>query len=224
MKKLINFLAYSFMISISFNSNAQELKKYEGNYKRGIASYEYFENENYERILHGGFAYAYRFHDGKWNDIAIAGEFNNGKKQGKWAGALIITIEHPYYGEIEITKKADGDYNNGVKVGKWSYANKTVMGGDEETSDSYLHFFSDTLVGEIKTSSIQGQFNDKGLFVGKWQIKNDKKEYIAEFSNNICRKLIVRNASNGDIYFKYDESTLIDKIPSKNSIIRVYKK
>lgn len=72
-------------------SQNENIKKYKGNYKDGIASYSYFEDKNGNIILDGKFEYSYekknidpqnKFKAEKYQ--TIKGEFKNGKKEGLW--------------------------------------------------------------------------------------------------------------------------------------------
>ncbi len=198
MKKLIILLS---LIS-SLNINSQELKIYEGSYEdnfngygQGFVKYEYYENENYERIYEGELNYESNYLDEK--SVFIKGDFVNNKKNGKWV--FVLTDKNS-----KTVNQIDGKYLNNKKNGSWSFNQKRI-GNDQIKENSFSLFFAnDILIGQIRLKDITGQFNDKGLFVGDWNIQDGNTEYIAKFEEGILIVLVVRKISTGEILSKYN--------------------
>lgn len=198
MKKLIILLS---LIS-SLNINSQELKIYEGSYEdnfngygQGFVKYEYYENENYERIYEGELNYESNYLDEK--SVFIKGNFINNKKNGQWV--FVLTDKNS-----KTVNQIDGEYLNNKKNGSWSFNQKRI-GNDKAKEISFsLLFANDILIGQIRLKDITGQFNDKGLFVGDWNMQDGNTEYIAKFEEGILIVLVVRKISTGEILSKYN--------------------
>jgi hypothetical protein len=75
-------------ISVALIVNSQSLKTYKGKYNdKGKVEYQYFENENYERVLQGSFIYKEEKYISKkrnYNGIIIKGNYKNDLKDGFW--------------------------------------------------------------------------------------------------------------------------------------------
>jgi len=57
MKKKFKITLFWLVIGLSFQVNCQTIKTYSGTYEGGYATYQYYENKNYERILNGSFTH-----------------------------------------------------------------------------------------------------------------------------------------------------------------------
>lgn len=185
MKKCLILL----LIVTFFKVNSQNIKVYNGAYKRGFAKYEYFENKDYERIFEGSFYYSAD------NITTVKGTFKNNKKTGVWT----------YINNFKNSKmiiKTEGKYSNDRKIGLWTYS-KIQLDAKLKSYSVSLNFQNDTLVGKINLPNLKGQFDNKGKFVGNWNYKKDNMEFIAEFRDNILIKLIDRQISDGFINSKY---------------------
>lgn len=184
---------------ISFNFYSQDLKKYKGEYKNGNAIYEYFENENYERIYQGDFKYE---NDELNYNTVVFGAFQNNIQNGEWyykrfhkhsANSIIIL----------------GNYKNGQKNGIWTYnqiSEPLLKKKNEDKTEQNVYFIElkeDTLINDFSLRNIKGKFNNKGHFKGKWIASDGNYEFIAEFKKNTLIKLIERKKSTGEIISKY---------------------
>jgi len=217
MKKIIILLS---LIS-SLNINSQDLKIYEGSYEdnfngygKGFVNYEYYENKNYERIYEGELNYESNYLDKK--NVFIKGNFVNNKKNGQWV--FILKDKNS-----KTVNEIDGEYLNNKKNGSWSFNQKRI-GIDQAKENSFsLLFANDILIGQIRLKDITGQFNDKGLFVGDWNMQDGNTEYIAKFEEGILIVLVVRKISTGEILSKYNpDLSNKDFQIDKNSSNQIY--
>ncbi len=196
-------------------TKSQNIKTYSGNYESGKATYQYFENSDYERIFNGTFTYS-RANDypaaytsGRVSEnIVITGTFKNNKKNGLWEAKKSFKsgLGSAIYGDLSVIQILKGNFNNGLKTGLWTYKETSVVNKKNESVNYQFNFSNNILVGDISTNNITGRFDETGKFLGTWSIKSDGTEYIAEFENNIFSKLIVRDVADGKIRMKYNFS------------------
>jgi len=78
-----NLLTFAFCLFANL-LQAQTIKTYSGPYENGKATYQYYEDNNGERIYNGPFTY--KSIDGT---IRITGTYKNGKRNGSWLCTLI---------------------------------------------------------------------------------------------------------------------------------------
>lgn len=197
------------LITYNYSVIAQTKKTYNGVFENGKAIYQYFENNDLERIFDGSFSYTASINSirnkkiGIENDsYLIEGQYKNNLKNGIWSEKKTYSLDEN--GNNYLTNNFSGNYENGLKVGKWTYNSKGVKDSKiyEKTTD--FNYNKNILIGKIFSEGhIDGNINNDGIFQGIWNIKTQGKEYIAEFTNGIFIKLIVRKIENGDILFKY---------------------
>lgn len=231
MKNIIFTLSYLLFTTLI---NAQTLKTYKGNYEDGFATYQYFENAEYERILNGSFSYTTedynhtRNYNGELTQKQnINGQFKNNLKNGIWE----VKQENDEFlnGKSRQIKSTQiGNYKNGLRDGLWSYKVIVEMNKKIETTSLSFNFNNNTLVGDINLDWAKGTLDNQGNFVGGWNLKIEGIEYIADFQNNILTKLIVRNISDGNIKLKYENlnisSFLTDSIATIDGTQYILKK
>lgn len=76
---MIKITKLTILIFLLFqNLYSQNKLKYTGSYENGNATYQYFENENYERVFDGNFEYT------RNSNTKINGQFKNNKKIDTW--------------------------------------------------------------------------------------------------------------------------------------------
>ena len=92
--------------------HAQTLKTYSGPYGKGTATYQYYEDNNGERVYHGTFSYK-----GLEGTIKIAGTYKNGKRNGNW----VATLENHFYLVLTMTGTIQVNYLNGNREGISTY-------------------------------------------------------------------------------------------------------
>ncbi|WP_134344198.1 hypothetical protein [Flavobacterium psychrophilum] len=194
---------------ICFNIYSQNLKNYVGEYKSGFANYQYFENENYERVFEGNFKYT------KDKNLEIKGIFKNNLKVGVWKYTKNYKLK-----DEELSIFVNGNYIDDRKNGVWTFNRFYSYKGKIENQKISINLKNDTIIGKIKTPNLLGEFDNNGKFIGKWNLKESGYEYIAEFESNVLTKFIYREISNdGKVLYKYTPSldTLkVDKLKNYN--------
>ena len=169
----------------AISTNAQTLKTYSGAYTltdkgiEGKATYQYYEDENYNRIYHGTFS----FNGGIYNDytrkkltnIKITGQFKNNLRTGKWIAKSSATkINKPFLSETYIANFKDGKLNVNTQIKR---IDKT---GGYNRIDNFSISFIDNKFSIINTKStinglvieqINGKFDEEGYLDGKFLIK-----------------------------------------------------
>ena len=111
------FLVFSVLVSINI-AFSQTIKTYSGNYEKGKATYQYYENENYERILNGNFLY-------KENGFQISGQFKNNLRTGLWKATRSTRMGWSKASDL-ITEVSIATFNDGDLNGKCSYKKTDV--------------------------------------------------------------------------------------------------
>jgi hypothetical protein len=170
MKNLLSSLA--FLVFLLQNSISQNIKNYKGNYENGTANYQYYENDNYERIYQGTFSYKGIVTDNaKKLNFYISGQYKFNKTDGKWTYTLADPI---LKGATEIVT---GNYVLGKMEGEWT-STTTVNSTKKVIKKITANFKENRLSGETKLEypssnykdftsiSIKGNLNDSGFFNG----------------------------------------------------------
>jgi hypothetical protein len=203
-------------------ANSQTLKTYTGNYEDGSATYQYYENENKERIFHGQYQY-------KERNLKIYGQFNNNLKDGIWSFEY-YDDNYNYYA-IE-SKKFVGKYYNGRMEGEWNYSyyrKDKKTNKVEETEKMTANFSNNNFAKKIflkeenmyhsngiEKLDIKGQFNKTGLLDSTWVIKYVQNGYDFEtyfkYKDGILYSSFSRNLSNGKIIENFDSTGFINQI------------
>ena len=216
MKRLIlNFTCLLFAIS----TYSQVLKTYSGQYNinktigqipfnlvKGNATYTYYENQDYERILSGNFIYngSYNNYGNKMN-INTTGAYKDNLKNGIWQSKIVITI-----GKITNNFNVLLNYTKGIPNGLWkweSFVNKISKG-----DNAVLTFTNNTIVGKFTIRNINqkveifGQNNNDGFLTGKIIVNalDTNEELIMDYEEGFKIKHILRNKSTGVISDKYN--------------------
>lgn len=234
--KISNYLVSSILLNLIFiqNITSQDLKNYIGSFSyinntgysiSGVADYQYYEDDDLERIYNGGFKFTSE------NNSLITGQYLNNKRVGDWK--ILINID----GTTSSMVKKDilecsGSYIDGKKNGNWTY--KTDYDFDTKTYKviDNLTFKNDTIIGKldnnigsdncvINCSStapycclISGGFDENGLMTGVWKVKKEKEHQniIIEFYKGYLIKYIIQNEENGAFSKKY--------LPNKELIVK----
>ncbi|GMV77141.1 MAG: hypothetical protein AMXMBFR79_02760 [Chitinophagaceae bacterium] len=220
----------SFFLAVIVGTTlGQTLKTYTGNYKSGNATYQYYENAEYERIFNGNFSYktnkdnvnVSRAH--MPSSIEIKGVYKDNLKEGNWTSKEVITSFIPTHGNVTIIMVLNGTFKNGKREGQWTYKQTFKTIKKEETTTSSLTFSKDILVKTVDFNGIKGNLDNDGNFTSTWNIKKNDIEYIAEFANNVFLKLIKRKVSDGRILFKYDNQNIANTFLSSQSTEKIPK-
>jgi formylglycine-generating enzyme len=201
---------------------SQNTKQFQGNYENGTATYQYYENENFERIFQGSFKYKGTVVDalkGKIN-LSVTGQYKQNKKDGKW----IYTLSDPALKGI--TEIVTGSYTDGLMGGEWTSVT-TINNTKKTVKKTIAHFRNNKISGEIKfdysaytykeysTISITGNFDDAGLFQGIWTTNYTQGtilfEELRKYRNGVLYWLLHRRLSDGKILDKIDSAGFVDQ-------------
>ena len=197
-----------------------------GEFEGGTANYQYFENNNYERIFEGSFTYTANLQfvrnrkaGFENNQFTITGNFKNNLKQGSWE----IKFKEFYESNKDnyTSNNIKGSYESGLKFGLWVYNNKTYVDSKLTEQIIKLTFKNNILIGKLSVQDkIEGNIDDSGNFIGEWTAKFNGNEYMADFVRGTFTKLIVRKIESGDVLLKYSTSEIFnastDTISLKN--------
>lgn len=215
MKTIYIFVLFVMQFYIT---TAQPLKEFNGSFGKGKASYQYFEDQNYNRIYNGSFEYNYA--TGR-----VKGAFLNNLRNGAWSFTKFIKsttfMKVKYLGYKAISK---GIYVDGKMDGEWSFSqtqaetNKLLMKSTANFKNGVLtgsYYYSDTRKVEQSGYDhdvlVKGCFDDHGFFDGNWLIKykkdNIQYEDIRKYKNGYLYFRVHRNSSNGNIIEKFDSTS-----------------
>jgi formylglycine-generating enzyme required for sulfatase activity len=210
------------VLSIDQDAKSQDIKQFQGTYENGTATYQYYENANYERIYQGSFKYKGVVMDGlkgKLN-LTIVGQYTNNKKEGLWT----YTLADPIL--TGVTEVITGNYSNGNMEGEWT-SNTKVNKTKKVFKSTSAIFKNNKLFGEINYSykvytfkdyaaiTIKGSFNDSSYYNGTWLTTyakgNIQYEETRKYNNGVLCLLVHRRLSDGQIIERYDSTAFVDK-------------
>lgn len=226
------------------NNYSQELKTYNGSFSsvfnsQATANYEYYEDENLERIYNGKFELTAKNESNYTTQCSVSyskdkqlikGQYLNNKRDGYWEFSRCTSDWRTD------NTKCFGNYIDGKKNGNWIY--KLNFDFDKKTHMSICNitFKNDTIVGKLDLmelgkefndhlDGIKGEFDENGFMTGVWDIGNrvDRNtETIVEFYKGFLVKYIIRNKQDGAFSEKFvpNKELLIKKIDElyKNNI------
>lgn len=206
----------------SCNAFAQTLKTFQGNYENGTATYQYYENQNFERVFQGQFKYKGIVTGGvRGTSMFYAvGQYNQDKKDGKWSYVL---ADPDIKGTYETVS---GLYSNGQMTDLWT--STTTLNLTKKTiRKTSANFKNNKLAGELKfdyninnlkdfsSISISGFFNDSSYFEGTWSTTytqgNIQYEESRKYRNGVLYFLLHRRLSDGKILEKIDSTFFVDQ-------------
>jgi len=237
--RFISIILLLFALPVSIFSN--ELSVFNGMYVESVAdniltddqssrmignvTYQYYENEDDERILHGYFKLKeslvgdiniYRVnYGGVIKNLTINGQYVDDLKSGEWKISAIVDNNNSSKNYNNIRYEIIASYLEGKLNGK-----VTSTGVDLETKKNIFSstaiFKNNKRVGKYLYSDIRNQifidltFDDNGYYDGDYSVKFnnynvtffDKRQY----KNGVLQKRLFRNMNNGNIISKYDIS------------------
>jgi hypothetical protein len=223
MKRFI--LCLLFALAISLSSYSQIIKTFSGPFYKGKATYQYFENEQYERIYHGKFAYIEG--DSLNREISsyyLNGSFLNDKRNGKW---IIIAF---YSGENYFAKeKLTLNYSNGILNGKFTkiyndYHNKNNV---VKLSGNFKGNIINGVVNWIEVNnsgskSIKCFFDKDGFMDSTFYFKGGNMELNSLFKNGFQIKCLYRNLSTGKVLRNFDYTKFYNAFSQNYDTLRKY--
>jgi len=213
----MNKFNFTFILLICIiNANGQKIKNYNGNFKNGKASYQYYENKQMDRIFHGKFSYNGELFN-------VHGYFINGNKNGKW----IISANNKKYsnwkGSILLNTIVEGNYKNGSLDGYWKYKNimRFIDMNDKDIETSTASFKNNHFIGKVTyytnfTKSptlynVTGQFDDNGFVDDIWIFKQGKERDEIRFYNGVAYWRLYNNKETGEKKIFCDSTLFVKK-------------
>lgn len=202
---------------------SQNLKTYNGPYENGTAVYQYYEDENFERIYQGPFKYSAE-------GVTITGQFSKNKRNGKWV--IVKNFEGMGIFGDPYKETINENYLNGDKVGNWSL--KRIDSGNKVIENSNIEFIDNKLInkfsysnkefksstGQIYEVHVNGNFNRNGFFDGEWRLtyfqEDIPHEDIRRFKNGVMYWKLLRNSATGNIIERTDNSEILLKYLNKS--------
>lgn len=255
MKSIIFFPLLVLISTIVFS---QEIKTYSGSYcelcdrnefKPSKTTYNYYENNNSQRIFHGNFKYSVFESISFYHSylIEINGQYNNNLANGSWNykkkvynpdnKPLFMTINGKKIQYSFPQTIGQGSFENGYRTGNWTIikSNKGKILENCIANFDKTKFQSNFLF-ETEEFSVKGNFNESGLMNNEWLVlwKDDETQFKSSliFRNGILTQCLTKNITNGEIvkqsdnsdfitkfYDNIDESELFSVIDGKNYIL-----
>lgn len=204
MKKIILFIFFVVVINCNY---AQKIETYSGRYLKGEAKYQYYENENYERIFHGNFKYSAK----DIPLITVTGQFKNNLRDGKWK------CKEVKFGEIKTTilNYVNGNIEGTVNI---EVVDSTEKGTKKVVEKCIANFKNNRLVGKyyIETSrdilgntyTVNINLNENGLADSVSTIRFTEQGIpyidVLKFQNGALVHELRRNLSDGEILINED--------------------
>lgn len=194
----------------------QTLKSYSGSYEGGQATYQYYENVDFERIFNGKFSYTDIRNNLNLSGVhipsgtEITGTYKDNLKTGIWTAKETLSSYVPQLGNTKVTMVLSGSFVSGKRQGPWTMKSSVTSAKKNGASTALLNFNNNILTGSVDIENVKGNLDNQGKFIQSWSIKDEETEYIAEFRNNVFVKLIKRETSKGTILFKYDNQNNVN--------------
>ena len=195
-KRITFSLALSLLTSLVSIGQKQS---YSGEYKNGIATYQYIENEDYERIYNGSFQYKGTAPFGE--KIMMNGSFSNNKMHGYWK----FQNGNQLY---------EGNFDEGFFDGDW-YVKNTKTGKTISKASFVKGKFVGSFLYEEKDFKITASFDKQGRLDDELRIiykdGNESFEDIQKYSSGILSFRLHRNNSTGEVIDKQDNKDFVSR-------------
>ncbi len=207
MKRTLFLITCIFYFS---TSSGQETKTYHGLFSdgalSGTATYQYYEDENYERIFNGTFSLTS-------GDMKLNGGFKNNLRNGSWK-ITERSDESLSIGKVYLIT-ALGSYKDGMLDGKWSYT-MIEQGSNKIVQKTNATFKENLLVGKyefldnyIKDNlRITMYFDSTGKLDGTrsvyYKVFGIPYEEIDKYKNGQLFWALHRNSTTGEILYKLE--------------------
>lgn len=227
-----------FAMIIANIANAQKIQRYEGEMrlpsdlkefesliegfnKVGAGSYEYYENEDGDRIKHGKFVVSF---DKKNFKREFSGTYKDGQKQGEWVIRDIISAKTNYAKHCEMTITYLNDVFNGpCRFVKNASNNKFTITCTFENGRLAGNFAMEHVDKwrEGVTNYVNGAIGANGLPDGIWTIKQKGGIEVTQKRLYLFGGLVAaeeQDFSTGDKYMVYCAFPGQKKIPAVSEI------
>ncbi len=218
MKNLFPILLLTQLFLINITS-AQQIKSYKGDYKEGKATYQYYEDKDYERVYHGSFSYT-RYS----GESTITGAYKHNIKTGKW---VFTDVDESFLGLTDHThENLTVNYKNGELHGNCSYVKKDLDKNKKVMAKSTASFINGKLSGAyyLYTLESETKFNVNkdgfihGDFIKTYESYEGNFEDRRKYKNGILYWQLHRNLETGEILEKNDiEETVLNYLATYDS-------
>lgn len=204
------FKFFFFLLCFQQTLLSQKNVLYKGPFMDGTAEYQYYEDENYNRIYQGPFKYV-------TEHIKITGQYQKNQRVGMWT--IIKTVLPP---EDNFKETIVGNYKSDDLDGEWKLErielktkkiifSTTAIFHEGQITNTFKYQNED-FDHEINSFKVQGQFSNKGKLDSTWIIRYNKDgipyEDIRKFKEGMIIFQLFRNLSTGEIIEKYENSGL----------------
>lgn len=216
-------------IFILFVSSAvgQVQKTYSGRYEKGYAVYQYYENENYERILNGNFSY-------KESELQISGQYRNNLRNGLWKTTTSVSKGWDKNSQI-ISEFVSATYINGQLEGLCTYK-KTNETTKRTLVTAIASFRKNMMVGDYKFESYGDKYESDNKFSINYYLTNEgfidgtlkinysyngvEYEDIQKYKTGFLYWALCRNTTNGKVLKKINKQSFVDEFYSNYDTIK----
>ena len=195
--------------------SSQTIKTYSGPYANGTATYQYYENSNYERIYNGSFHYTAKISYEKIFDacsicgVEVTGNYKENKKDGDW----VFKLNHENYSEI-----VTGSFDKGFFNGKWT-TTKISNANQKVICSSSANYSYGKVIGPLNRQCNGSEFEfsnfdksgkrDSIWFNTELKSNNEKLEEIRKYKHGVLYWELYRNVSTGEIFRKFDSTNFV---------------
>jgi hypothetical protein len=211
MKHFFSIL-FVFFINTAYSQDIKVFE-YKGTYTEsnesrfsGDVVYSYYENSDYERILHGKFL----FTSGK--SYIASGKFNHNKRVGSWKfirKTNFLDNEGIIVEEVHVNYDEDGNLNGAARYRKFNEKTKI------EIEKSTAFFKNNIIIGDYyfksKDFTIELHLDDEGFTHNTCKVTYEqdfvKYEDISKWNKGLLTWRLNRSVSHGEIFVKYDGET-----------------
>jgi len=194
--------------------DGQTLKNYSGTFENGKATYQYYENDQMDRVLQGNFSYTGSLFD-------MQGNFKDGNKNGKWTIKAQNKKYSNWRASIIINTQIEGNYINGFLDGYWQYKNTMQFDDDNNSTDietSTATFKNNHFIGKVTYYAnfptdykVTGQFNENGYVDGTWIYAEGNMRDEIRFYKGVAYWRLYNNTTTGEKKIFCDSTSFVQE-------------
>lgn len=195
------FFIFLFILS-AYVAKGQTIKSYSGDFGTGTATFEYYENDAAERVLHGTFTYD----ENGWH---ISGQYKNNLREGIWQA----TRTHK-----SVRYMVTANYQKGNLNGKCT-AQNTDLQSNESILKNEAYFKNNIQVGEFFIVSAPNDVYFKmkldpngfadSTSVFKWRWGSKTHELVMEYKSGIELSETYRTIVPEEVITEYENDEFI---------------
>lgn len=165
------------LLVVPFTAYSQEIKEYSGSYDNGEATYQYYDNDDSERVFNGHFSFTNKKNNvpNSTESARAVGEFKNNLKEGPWQFTYKV-LSNAYLNTGYCTDVIVINYKGGKANGLATYT-RTLDLSKKIIIRSIAHFKENIQVGDYvynedtSNKSITAHLSESGFFDGDCIIK-----------------------------------------------------